>query len=141
MTKLPVPVSNQYAAFAMRPTGRIALRSLLDMPIAFDAGFRIFNSSPIVLTISRRAMPSAPGRGAEHIDGIVRDARDLLPDLTVIPFVSHDAADRGRGAAQNRRVTDRCDGRKMLVMSIGEHRSAIQHTGEPASVELRKRLR
>ena len=38
----------------MRPTGRIALRSLLDMPIAFDSGFRIFSSSPIVLTSNRR---------------------------------------------------------------------------------------
>ena len=38
----------------MCPAGRIALRSLIETPITCESGKRIFNSSVIVLVISRR---------------------------------------------------------------------------------------
>src|SRR5437016_13575847 len=64
--KLPVLWSNQNAASAMWPDGRIALRSFIEMPITRDLPpSDIFNSSPTVLTSSRwgEAPPSpAPPR-------------------------------------------------------------------------------
>jgi hypothetical protein len=38
----------------MCPAGRIAARSLMDIPITLESAFLIFSSSPTVLTSSRR---------------------------------------------------------------------------------------
>ena len=70
-TNAPDLVSNQYAASAPRPAGMIADRSFSDMPMTrgalsdpFGAAELSFNSSPTVLTRSRRgeavAAPGAP---------------------------------------------------------------------------------
>src|SRR6266446_10251239 len=48
---------NQYAAFAWRPAGRIAARSLIETPITFDRPFVLRrNSSPSVEAISLRGL-------------------------------------------------------------------------------------
>jgi len=53
-TKFPVSLSNQYAASAIRPTGKIALRSLNEIPIARLSPFAaILISSPTVETSIR----------------------------------------------------------------------------------------
>jgi hypothetical protein len=52
-TKFPVCVSHHSARSAIRPTVRIAARSLCEIPITREAGWAIFSSSPTVLTRRR----------------------------------------------------------------------------------------
>lgn len=52
---MPVTSSNQYAALARCPAGRIALRDLMETPITFEASEAFRSSSPSVLTSRRLA--------------------------------------------------------------------------------------
>ena len=97
MTKFPVLPSNQYAPFAMWPAGRIALRSLSEIPMTRDwFPFAIFNSSPSVLTSSFRGeapVPAPPKRLVAASDTLVTTlpvsrSNQSLPTIPLIEGVA-----------------------------------------------------
>ena len=114
----------------MWPAGRIALRSLMEIPITFDSPPCIFNSSPTVLTSRRAATSRAICIRADQLGGRIGNAGNCLPvrrsyhSLPMIPLMD--------GVAPVKKVSMAHGGYsgRVQIMGVGEHRAVIQHARE-----------